>query len=131
MSSAAVAAAAGQRLPGQSASGGIVQSTATMLSTARQLNFRDPTKAIELYNSVLKIEPDDVMFSIAKAFHAYGLGNTMTFPMAVGAQAVLLPERPTPDAVVHGLGDDHGRAPPDHLADPGERPVARLFPLAR
>ena len=48
---------------------------------------------------VLRIEPDDVMFSIAKAFHAYGLGNTMTFPMAVGASAVLLPERPTPDAV--------------------------------
>ena len=28
---------------------------------------------------------DDVMFSAAKAFHAYGLGNSMTFPMAVGA----------------------------------------------
>ena len=59
-SGAWVAASAGQRLPGQSASGGIVQSTATMLSTARQLNFADPTKAIELYNSVLKIEPDNV-----------------------------------------------------------------------
>ena len=49
---------------------------------------------------VLKIGPSDTMFSIAKAFHAYGLGNSMTFPMAVGARAVLLADRPTPDAVL-------------------------------
>ncbi len=49
---------------------------------------------------VLQIRPDDLMFSAAKAFHAYGLGNTMTFPMSVGAGAVLLPDRPTPDAVL-------------------------------
>ena len=48
---------------------------------------------------VLQIRPDDVMFSAAKAFHAYGLGNSLTFPMSVGACAVLLPDRPTPDAV--------------------------------
>ena len=49
---------------------------------------------------VLKIEAGDVMFSAAKAFHAYGLGNSMTFPMSAGARAVLLPDRPTPDAVL-------------------------------
>ena len=49
---------------------------------------------------VLQIRPDDLMFSAAKAFHAYGLGNSMTFPMSVGACAVLLPDRPTPDAVI-------------------------------
>jgi 4-hydroxybenzoate-CoA ligase len=49
---------------------------------------------------VLQIRPDDLMFSAAKAFHAYGLGNSMTFPMSVGAGAVLLPDRPTPDAVL-------------------------------
>ena len=54
-----VAASSGQRLPGQSASGGIANSTAGQLSTARQLNFSDPTKAIELYNLVLKLEPDN------------------------------------------------------------------------
>jgi 4-hydroxybenzoate-CoA ligase len=48
---------------------------------------------------VLQIGADDLMFSAAKAFHAYGLGNSMTFPMSVGACAVLLPGRPTPDAV--------------------------------
>jgi 4-hydroxybenzoate-CoA ligase len=49
---------------------------------------------------VLGIAPDDVMFSAAKLFFAYGLGNSLTFPMAVGAAAVLLPDRPTPDAVL-------------------------------
>ncbi|HET6235157.1 MAG TPA: benzoate-CoA ligase family protein [Acetobacteraceae bacterium] len=52
---------------------------------------------------VLGIGADDLMFSAAKAFHAYGLGNSMTFPMAVGAGAVLLPDRPTPDAVLDTL----------------------------
>jgi 4-hydroxybenzoate-CoA ligase len=50
---------------------------------------------------VLGIGPDDVMFSAAKAFHAYGLGNSLTFPMSVGASSVLLPDRPTPDAVLN------------------------------
>ncbi len=49
---------------------------------------------------VLQIQPDDLMFSAAKLFFAYGLGNSMTFPMAVGAAAVLFPDRPTPDAVL-------------------------------
>ena len=49
---------------------------------------------------VLGIRPDDVVFSAAKAFHAYGLGNSLTFPMAVGASTVFLPDRPTPDAVL-------------------------------
>jgi len=49
---------------------------------------------------VLGIRPDDVMFSAAKAFHAYGLGNSLTFPMSVGASTVFLPDRPTPDAVL-------------------------------
>jgi 4-hydroxybenzoate-CoA ligase len=48
---------------------------------------------------VLGITPDDLMFSAAKLFFAYGLGNAMTFPMAVGAATVLLPERPTPEQV--------------------------------
>ncbi|MDE2581746.1 MAG: benzoate-CoA ligase family protein [Rhodospirillales bacterium] len=48
---------------------------------------------------VLGIAADDLVFSAAKLFFAYGLGNAMTFPMSVGAAAVLLPERPTPDAV--------------------------------
>jgi 4-hydroxybenzoate-CoA ligase len=49
---------------------------------------------------VLQIAPEDLLFSVAKLFFAYGLGNSMTFPMAVGAAAVLYPDRPTPDAVL-------------------------------
>jgi 4-hydroxybenzoate-CoA ligase len=48
----------------------------------------------------LQIEPDDLVFSVAKLFFAYGLGNSMTFPMAVGAASVLVPDRPTPDLVL-------------------------------
>ena len=49
---------------------------------------------------VLGLTAEDVVFSAAKLFFAYGLGNAMTFPMAVGACAVLLADRPTPEAVL-------------------------------
>ena len=45
---------------------------------------------------VLGIREDDVCLSAAKLFFAYGLGNALTFPMAVGASTVLNPDRPTP-----------------------------------
>ena len=48
---------------------------------------------------VLGIRQDDVVFSAAKLFFAYGLGNGISFPLSVGATTILLPERPTPDAV--------------------------------
>ncbi|WP_427912057.1 benzoate-CoA ligase family protein [Ramlibacter sp. MMS24-I3-19] len=54
----------------------------------------------ELYGrGVLGIREDDVVFSAAKFFFAYGLGNALTFPMSVGATTVLLPSRPTPAEV--------------------------------
>jgi 4-hydroxybenzoate-CoA ligase len=52
---------------------------------------------------VLGIREDDVVFSVAKLFFAYGLGNGMTFPLAVGATTVLFPGRPTPDAIFEVL----------------------------
>ncbi|HJU30560.1 MAG TPA: benzoate-CoA ligase family protein [Hyphomicrobiaceae bacterium] len=51
----------------------------------------------------LGMREDDLVFSAAKLFFAYGLGNAMTFPMSVGATAVLLPERPTPEVVFRTL----------------------------
>jgi benzoate-CoA ligase family protein len=45
---------------------------------------------------VLAIGPDDVTFSVAKFFFAYGLGNTLTFPFSVGASTVLDRSRPSP-----------------------------------
>ena len=49
---------------------------------------------------VLQIEQNDVIYSVAKLFFAYGLGNGMTFPMSAGATAILFNGRPTPDGVV-------------------------------
>ncbi len=46
----------------------------------------------------LGIRETDRVFSAAKLFFAYGLGNAGYFPLAVGAHAVLYPHRPTPEA---------------------------------
>ena len=48
---------------------------------------------------VLGIHEDDVVFSVAKLFFAYGLGNSMTFPLSVGACAVLSASKPTVDGI--------------------------------
>ena len=48
---------------------------------------------------ILGIQEDDVVFSAAKLFFAYGLGNAMSFPMSVGATTILWNARPTPDAM--------------------------------
>ncbi|WP_295311049.1 benzoate-CoA ligase family protein [Roseobacter sp.] len=45
---------------------------------------------------ILGLREDDVVFSAAKLFFAYGLGNAMTFPLAAGATTVLFAGRPTP-----------------------------------
>ncbi|MDU8943131.1 benzoate-CoA ligase family protein [Ovoidimarina sediminis] len=52
----------------------------------------------------LQIREDDTVFSAAKLFFAYGLGNAMTFPMSVGATAILYPGRPTPETVSAVIG---------------------------
>ena len=50
-------------------------------------------------NQVLGVTENDTVFSAAKLFFAYGLGNGMSFPMSVGATAYLFNGRPTPDSV--------------------------------
>lgn len=55
---------------------------------------------------VLRIMPDDVCFSVAKLFFAYGLGNSALFPLSVGATTVLEPRRPSPDVVVERMRED-------------------------
>lgn len=53
----------------------------------------------ELYGkAVLQLTEQDVCFSAAKLYFAYGLGNALTFPLSVGASVVLMAERPTPEA---------------------------------
>jgi len=60
----------------------------------------NPERTAELFGkAVLGIQESDVLFSAAKLFFAYGLGNALTFPLSVGATVILSAERPTPDAV--------------------------------
>jgi benzoate-CoA ligase len=59
-----------------------------------------PIRTAELYGQpILGIRESDVVFSAAKLFFAYGLGNGLSFPLSVGATTVLLSERPTPVSV--------------------------------
>jgi benzoate-CoA ligase len=54
----------------------------------------------ELYaRPILGLCEEDLVFSAPKLFFAYGLGNALTFPLAVGATAVLMAERPSIEAV--------------------------------
>jgi benzoate-CoA ligase family protein len=48
---------------------------------------------------VLGITPNDRCLSAAKAFFAYGLGNSLLFPLSVGAAAVLEPGPSKPDVI--------------------------------
>ncbi len=60
----------------------------------------------ELYaQPVLGIDEHDLMFSAAKLFFAYGLGNALSFPLSVGATTLLMAERPTPEAVFKRLAE--------------------------
>ena len=46
---------------------------------------------------MLGIQPDDRCLSAAKAFFAYGLGNSVLFPLSVGAAAILEPAPSRPE----------------------------------
>ena len=65
-------------------------------------------RTAELFaKGVFGLGESDVVYSVAKLFFAYGLGNALTFPMSVGATAVLLPDRATPETV-SALLKQHG-----------------------
>ncbi len=49
---------------------------------------------------VLGVTENDRFLSVAKLFFAYGLGNSLTFPLAIGATAILNPQPPTPPAML-------------------------------
>ncbi|HLZ25427.1 MAG TPA: benzoate-CoA ligase family protein [Ktedonobacterales bacterium] len=60
----------------------------------------------ELYaKPILSLTPDDITFSAAKLFFAYGLGNGLYFPLAVGASAVHFPGRITPESAFQAIND--------------------------
>jgi benzoate-CoA ligase family protein len=64
----------------------------------------DMVMCCETYGKqVLGIQPSDRVLSAAKLFFAYGLGATGFLPMSVGAQAMLYPQRPTPEGVFEAI----------------------------
>jgi 4-hydroxybenzoate-CoA ligase len=90
------------------------------------------SRTAELFGrGILEMKEDDVVFSAAKLFFAYGLGNGMSFPFSAGASTVLLSDRPTPPIVLRILKE---HAPTIYfgvptlyasiLADPGSREAA-------
>ena len=88
----------------------------------------------ELYAAgVLGLREDDRVFSAAKLFFAYGLGNSLTFPLHAGATVILMAERPTVAAVRRRLEEQRPTVfcgvPTlfaSLLADPELRPTAAL-----
>ncbi|CAN5640784.1 benzoate-CoA ligase family protein [soil metagenome] len=54
-------------------------------------------------DQVLRLTPDDRCLSTTKLFHAYGLGNGLTFPLYAGAAAVQMGGRPTPDKALAAI----------------------------
>lgn len=53
--------------------------------------------------AILKITPEDRFLSVAKLFFAYGLGNSLYFPLAVGATSILMPGPPRPQTVFEAI----------------------------
>ncbi|MBA9002687.1 benzoate-CoA ligase family protein [Thermomonospora cellulosilytica] len=67
----------------------------------RHANIRH---VVETYaRNVLRITAEDRCYSVAKLFFAYGIGNSLFFPLAAGATTILDPARPTPDGVAERL----------------------------
>ena len=58
----------------------------------------------DLYaKKILKIKKNDIFFSAAKLFFAYGLGNALTFPLSIGGTSILTKERPTESLIIKML----------------------------
>ncbi|MCI0488993.1 MAG: benzoate-CoA ligase family protein [Blastocatellia bacterium] len=53
---------------------------------------------VETYSGeVLRLSEEDRTYSASRLFFAYGLGNSLSFPLAAGAAVLLDAERPTPE----------------------------------
>ncbi len=81
-------------------------------STGRPKGVMHPHSSMRLTANLwgvgtLGYRSSDVVLSVAKLFFAYGMGNALTFPYAVGATTVLLKDRPTPQAIT-SLVRTHG-----------------------
>nr|QWS64934.1 salicylyl-CoA ligase [Rhizobium sp.]WNK21641.1 CehG [Rhizobium sp.]WNK21644.1 CehG [Rhizobium sp.] len=52
---------------------------------------------------VLKLDGDDICYSVPKAYFAYGFGNSLIFPVSVGATALWMPGQPRPEVVLGAI----------------------------
>ena len=52
---------------------------------------------------VLQLSEEDRIFSTTKLYHAYGLGNSLSYPLYLGATSVLLDGAPTPERLLQTL----------------------------
>lgn len=69
---------------------------------------RDMLAALEGFGKgVLKLTEDDILFSSARLFFAYGLGNSNYLPFGSGASVVLNSAPPKPDAVLQIVSKYH------------------------
>ena len=75
---------------------GVVHRHASIAATCQ--NYAWPT---------LDLSESDVVFSSTKMFHAYGLGNNLSFPLSVGATSVYLTGRPSPDRLLERVASHH------------------------
>ena len=61
-------------------------------------------RTVELFaQGILGLREDDVIYSAAKLFFAYGLGNALSFPLGAGATSILYSGRATASAVCEVL----------------------------
>ncbi|MBI4834301.1 MAG: benzoate-CoA ligase family protein [Planctomycetes bacterium] len=68
-----------------------------VLHRHRDILFTADTYAKE----VLKISEKDIIFSASKLFFAYGLGNSLSFPLRAGASVIVFSEGPSPENVLN------------------------------
>ncbi|HEY6330166.1 MAG TPA: benzoate-CoA ligase family protein [Blastocatellia bacterium] len=52
---------------------------------------------------VLQVEPEDRLYSSSKLFFAYGLGNSLSFPLSSGAGSILVSDKPTPEIIARTI----------------------------
>ncbi|QDZ02385.1 benzoate-CoA ligase family protein [Nitratireductor mangrovi] len=52
---------------------------------------------------VLRLNADDICYSVPKGYFAYGFGNSFIFPFACGATTLLMPGQPRPETVLDAI----------------------------
>jgi len=69
---------------------------------------RDPLVYFSAFaEGAIRLCSDDISLSVSKLFFAYGLGNSLFFPLLSGCRAILDPGPPRPEAVAR-LVESHG-----------------------